>query len=165
MESVRIRRHVNQPRDHAFFAILANTGLRPSEVLALTRADVHLGASPPWIRVKRMKKGAIDELCVPEGVVVPLRTYLQTAPAGLLFPFHRRMAQRKFVFYARHAGVDGHRLYDLRHTAATRLHRLTKDIGLVQRLLGHANPDTTAIYIHIGRAQQKEAVERMGAVT
>ena len=34
MAAVRDRRHVHQPRDHALFALLANTGIRPSEARA-----------------------------------------------------------------------------------------------------------------------------------
>lgn len=169
MEAVRSRRHANQPRDLAMFAILANTGIRPSEALALTVGDVHLKASPPWLRVVRLKKRAgrevVDELCIPASVVQPLGAYLPLAASARLFPITRRMAQRKFVFYARRAGIAGRRLYSLRHTAASRLHRLTGDIQLVQRLLGHDSPETTAIYAHVGRSQQAEAVKRMGAVT
>lgn len=171
MDAVRNRRHVNVPRDLAFFAILANTGIRPAEALALTVSDLHLTARPPWIRVVRLKKRAalptVDDLCVPASVAAPLLDYIGAADLreGKVFPFQRRMAHRLFTFYARRAGVVGHRLYDLRHTAATRMHRLTRDISLVQRLLGHDSPETTAIYVHVGRGQQREAVAAMGAIT
>jgi integrase len=56
IQVIRERHHVHQPRDHALFALLANTGIRPSEALALTRADVHPHARPAWIRVRRLKK-------------------------------------------------------------------------------------------------------------
>ena len=42
MDAVRTRRHKNQPRDHALFALLVNTGMRPSEARALRRRDVRL---------------------------------------------------------------------------------------------------------------------------
>lgn len=171
LEAVRRRRHGNAPRDLAFFALLANTGIRPAEALALTVDDLHLAALPPWIRVVRLKKRAtlptVDELCIPAAVVGPLRDYIGAADlrTGPLFPFHRRMAQRLFKFYAVAAGIRGRRLYSLRHTAATRLHRLTHDIGLVQRLLGHDSPETTALYVHIDRDQLRAAVAAMGAIT
>jgi integrase len=171
MDTVRHRRHVNAPRDLAFFALLANTGIRPAEALALTVADMHLGARPPWIRVVRLKKRAtlptVDELCVPDAVAGPLLEYIGAAElrAGPLFPFHRRTAGHLFKLYSERAGIHGQRLYSLRHTAATRLHRLTRDIGLVQRLLGHDSPETSALYVHIGRDQQREAVAAMGAIT
>jgi len=45
-------------------------------------------------------------------------------------------------------GVDRLRIHDLRHTAATRLMRNTRDIKLVSRYLGHTNIKTTARYLH-----------------
>lgn len=41
------------------------------------------------------------------------------------------------------------RLHDLRHTAATRFYRETKDLRLTQRLLGHADARTTQKYAHV----------------
>ncbi len=37
----------------------------------------------------------------------------------------------------------------LRHTYATQVYAATKDLLLVQRSLGHANPRTTAKYAHV----------------
>lgn len=171
LDAVRSRQHPSTARAVAFFALLANTGLRPAEAIALKVEDLHLSSSPPWIRVVRLKKKAatptVDELCVPDAVAVPMRDYLASRGPieGRLFPFSRRAAHRMFRFYAGRANLDALPLYCLRHTAATRLHRLTRDIRLVQRLLGHDSPDTSAIYVHIGREQQRAAVAAMGAVT
>lgn len=41
------------------------------------------------------------------------------------------------------------RLHDLRHTAASRFYRETKDLRLTQRFLGHQEPRTTAKYAHV----------------
>lgn len=155
MRAVRERRHVNQPRDHAFFALLANTGIRPSEAIGLTRATIHLTAARPWIRVWRLKKSkpAFDDLEITEGLKDLLAARLMAIPEGedsRPFPLHRRTAARLFHYYARKAGIlRKTRLYILRHTAATRLYRATRDIRLVQALLGHESPDTTAIYAHV----------------
>lgn len=171
LEAVRAHHHSSAPRSLALFALLANTGLRPAEALAIRVEDLHLGAGVPWIRVVRLKKRAttptVDELCVPEVVVSPMLDYIGLAGLreGRVFPFSRRAAHRMFRFYAARAGIGALPLYCLRHTAATRLHRYSRDIRLVQRLLGHDSPDTTAIYVHIGREQQQAAVAAMGAVT
>lgn len=156
MEAVRTRRHVNAVRDHALFALLANTGIRPSEALALTRADVHPHARPPWVRVTRLKKRhrAVDEIQLTPALagIVAERAGEVADPGARLFGMCARGAQRLFHYYARCAGITRKtHLYVLRHTAATRLYRSTKDIGLVQAMLGHNSPDTTAIYTHISR--------------
>src|SRR5258708_4898282 len=49
------------PRDHALLAVAIQTGLRVSELTALTRADVHLGTGP---RVRCPGKGR-KERCTP----------------------------------------------------------------------------------------------------
>jgi site-specific recombinase XerD len=159
MAAVRERHHVHQPRDYAFFALLANTGIRPSEALSLHHKDMHLSASSPWFRVWRKKKTTtpqFDDLELPGNLTRILNQYLVTLNAtddALTFPIHRRSAARLFHYYARKAGITRRaHLYILRHTAATRLYRSTRDIRLVQALLGHEKPDTTAIYAHIPAA-------------
>jgi integrase len=46
------------------------------------------------------------------------------------------------------AGLKDFRIHDLRHTAATRTLRATGNLRLVQRLLAHSSPTTTAKYAH-----------------
>jgi len=50
-------------------------------------------------------------------------------------------------------GIVGHRLHDLRHTAATYMLKNGIDIRTVQKILGHASISTTTIYAEV----QKEA--------
>ncbi len=49
--------------------------------------------------------------------------------------------------------IDGEAIrlsnHALRHTFATQVYGKTKDLLLVQRSLGHANPRTTAKYAHV----------------
>lgn len=49
------------------------------------------------------------------------------------------------------AGIDNKRVYThlMRHTSATHMVESGTDLNLIQRLLGHANVKTTAIYTHI----------------
>jgi integrase/recombinase XerD len=163
MEAVRSRRHVNQPRDYAFFALLANTGIRPSEALRLTRADVHLHAKPPWIKVLRTKKTkriVYDELQLTPQLAAVLHHH--QPDTVLLFSMTRRQAQRLFHYYARRSALgNGFHLYSLRHTAATRIYRATGDIKVVQALLGHEKPDTSAIYAHIPGEILKQLAEQL----
>jgi len=166
MAAVRERRHRNQPRDYALFALLANTGIRPSEALGLERGDVHLGAAP-WIRVRRLKKRATvrhyDELQLPARASEPLRDYLPAAPAqGPVFPLGRRQAERLFHYYAKRSGIRERLwLYCLRHTAATRIYAATRNISVVQEILGHEHPDTTCVYAHVTRGMLQQLAAAM----
>jgi integrase len=153
MRVVRERRHVHQPRDHALFALLANTGMRPAEVRALTRADCHLEGPEPWVRVMRLKKQKhvpeFDDLPLSASVAAVLKRHLDTSSEDPIFPIAPKPMRRLFHSYRTDAGVDPARLYDLRHTAATRLYVTTRDLRLVQSVLGHEKPDMTAIYVHV----------------
>jgi integrase/recombinase XerD len=156
MAAVRERRHVHQPRDHALFALLANTGMRPAEVRALTRGDCHLEGRAPWVRVYRLKKKKtvpeFDDLAIAESTASIVATWLTDLPPGesqLLFDIHPRRLQRVFHGYCRLAGIRRINLYSLRHTAATRLYCATRDISLVQSVLGHETPNMTTRYAHI----------------
>lgn len=168
MRAITERRHRNQPRDHALFALLANTGLRPSEALGLTVADLHLRAARPWINVRRLKKQSerVDELEISPDLATVLRRFtpLSADPASLVFGVSRRQAERLFHFYARRAGVSKNRyLYVLRHTAATRIYRATRDIKVVQAVLGHESAETSSIYAHIPRAVLEELARAVPA--
>jgi len=163
MRAVRERRHVHQPRDHALFALLANTGIRPSEALALTRSDLHLGGKEPWMRVRRLKKKRLrpqfDDLVLTDELAAAARAHLTCLDDrdDRVFGLGRRAAQRLFHYYARRAGIVRRcYLYMLRHTAATRIYRATRDIAVVQALLGHESPDTSTIYAHVPRAMLSE---------
>lgn len=170
MAAVRERRHRNQPRDHAFFALLSATGIRPSEAMSLTLADLHLGARRPWITVRRLKKRreCVDSLAIPESLAVVLREYaghLQGDSTLHLFDITKRQSRRLFHTYADLAGITRKvRLYILRHTAGTRLYHATHDIGLVQALLGHDSADTTAIYAHISPESMIESAGDFPAI-
>jgi integrase len=172
MAAVRGRRHKHQPRDHALFALLANTGIRPSEALSLTRNVVHVFTQPAWIRVVRLKKQKtaqeFDDIELTTELSAMLRRHIENAPiehGQRLFPMTRRQAQRLFHYYARLAGiVRKTHLYILRHTAATRIYRATRDIKTVQALLGHESADTSAIYAHISRPALSELADSFPVV-
>jgi integrase len=63
------------------------------------------------------------------------------------------------------AGVTNFRFHDLRHTAATRLLRKSKNLKMVQKLLCHENIATTAKYAHVFDEDLRDALESMGDVS
>ena len=172
MAAVRERRHVHQPRDHALFALLANTGIRPSEALALTRADCHLSGKQPWIKVSRLKKKraapVVDELQISPQLAEIVNGHLSGVAAGdevRLFGISRRQLERLFHAYA-HLGLIRryHWLYSLRHTAATRIYRATRDISIVQAILGHETPDMSCLYAHVAKDLLAEAANALPVI-
>jgi len=66
--------------------------------------------------------------------------------------------------YAKKAGLsraDKITPHKLRHTFASMLYRQTKDIKVLQDLLGHADISTTQIYTHIDTEEKKNAIDEM----
>jgi integrase len=158
MRAVRERRHVHQPRDYAFFSLLANTGIRPSEAMRLTRGDVRMGAAKPWIWVKRdhprHAPEAVQALVIHKDVATIVRNFISSLPdddkARRLFPFTKRQSARLYHYYAHKAQVNPPRkIYALRHTAGRRMLQHTGDLRLVQAIMGHVRLKATSVYLDI----------------
>lgn len=149
LAAARERKHKNQPRDYALLVLLANTGIRPAEALALEAADLHLDDNPPWLLLRRDTSPGpqpVTHLVIHEGVAGVLRPVAARA-TGRLFPMTPRQGQRVFKVYAQRAGLPPHhRLYHLRHTAAVRILKATRDVRLLQALMGHRQMSVANLY-------------------
>ena len=166
---VRARRHVNQPRDYCLLALLANTGIRPSEALALTRDDVHPHARPPWIILNRTKKPhgphPNNELILHPKVARVVAAHADTLSAGQpLFDFTKRQLARVFKFYAIKSGLGAYRIYALRHSVGMRLWRHTKDLRVIQAILGHSHLGPAHAYIHVPQERIVQMYRELGTI-
>lgn len=160
-------------RDRAFIELLYATGLRVSELVGLTAANLNLDGG----FLTTMGKGGKERL-VPIGDEAAqwLTRYLRDARPSLL---GRRPSARLFVnarrggslsrlgvwkivkAYGRAAGV-GERLspHVLRHSFATHLLDRGADLRAIQMMLGHADLSTTQIYTHVLEARLRAVHER-----
>lgn len=154
-------------RDRAMLEVLYAAGLRISELVNLTLADVNVPAG--FVRVRG--KGSRERL-VPLGrmALAALKAYLASVRPALLkgrevktlFPGRagRPLSRQAFFLalkrYARQAGI-ARRVspHILRHAFATHLLEGGADLRSVQLLLGHADIGTTQIYTHVSRAHLK----------
>ncbi len=69
---------------------------------------------------------------------------------GRVFPdWHPDTVSHWFQTAATDAGIEGHRLHDLRHTCATYLLKNNVPLNIVQQIMGHANISTTQIYAKV----------------
>lgn len=152
-------------RDRTMLEVLYACGLRVSELVGLTLADVNLRQGV----VRVMGKGGKERL-IPMGDEAArwlLRYAKEARPALLrgtvdvLFPSIRgqQMTRQTFWHRIKHwtlvAGIDkALSPHTLRHAFATHLINHGADLRVVQLLLGHSDLSTTQIYTHV-------AIERM----
>ncbi|HET7315025.1 site-specific tyrosine recombinase XerD [Salinisphaera sp.] len=154
-------------RDRAMLELMYAAGLRVSELVSATRAQVNTRQGV--IRVTG--KGGRERL-VPlgEAAVDWLERYLTGARAALLgagvsdilFVTARRSGMTRQNVWHRiraHAATAGIAApvspHGLRHAFATHLLNHGADLRAVQMLLGHADLSTTQIYTHVARARLK----------
>ena len=160
------------PWHRAMLALLLFAGLRRSEVTAITLDDLDLANAQLLVRGKGAKQRVMP---LTPMVIEAIQRYLPCRPqteSNHLFvsriggrPLHGRVAGRMLDRVLEradldHAGITPHRL---RHTFATHLIRSGADIRTVQELLGHADLQTTARYLHSDTRAKREAVGRLAA--
>jgi integrase/recombinase XerD len=156
-------------RDRAMLETLYATGLRVSELVGLTHAQVNLDAGV----VRVLGKGSTERL-VPLGeeALAWLARYLKEAKPALcgerrsdhLFVTQRRGPLTRQAFwalikrYATRAGIAAAQLspHVLRHAFATHLLNHGADLRVVQLLLGNDDITTTTIYTHVARERLKQ---------
>jgi integrase/recombinase XerD len=161
-------------RDHAMLYLAIVTGLRVSELTALTRADLHLGTGPHITCHGKGRKQRITPLTTP--AVRVLRTWLTELPATpgqTLFPgrtgnrLSRDAVERRLALHSAAAATRCPSLaaktispHTLRHTAAMRLLHAGVDITVIALWLGHEQTETTQIYLHADLTLKEKALAR-----
>jgi integrase/recombinase XerD len=155
-------------RDRTMLEVLYASGLRVSELVGLSIAQVSLDMGV----VRVMGKGSKERL-VPLGeeALEWVSRYLAEARSALLnnqvsnamFVTARGDGMTRQMFWylikrhARHAGlVKPLSPHTLRHAFATHLLNHGADLRVVQLLLGHADISTTQIYTHVARERLKQ---------
>jgi site-specific recombinase XerD len=162
------------PRPRALLALAVCTGLRASELTALTIADAHLGTGAHVSCTGKGRKQRITPLTSP--TMATLKSWLAERgglPADPLFPTRRgtplsRDALERLI--AKHAATATRACptlremkttpHTLRHTAAMRLLNVGVDTAVIALWLGHAAIATTQIYIHADLALKERALAR-----
>ena len=155
------------PRDYAILQVFLQTGIRVSELANLTLADVDLTKPAITVRGKGNAERAIE---LEKRGVQALKNYLAVRPESLsdvLFlnykgvPISDRGIRKLVVKYRKNAGITKRAsCHSLRHTFAT--YKAEKGVSpfQLQQWLGHANLNTTQIYVHLGKQNAKKIMEQ-----
>jgi integrase/recombinase XerD len=161
-------------RDHALLLVATQTGLRISELIGLTRADVHLGTGAHLSCHGKGRKDRVTPLT--SATVAALRIWL-TERAGAqtdpLFPtrrgtpLSRDAIEHRVTIHAQNAALRCPSMrtkkittHTLRHTAAMALLHAGVDTSVIALWLGHEQADTTQIYLHADLSLKEKALSR-----
>jgi site-specific recombinase XerD len=161
-------------RDRALLAVAVQTGLRVSELTALTCSDVELGKGA---HIRCLGKGR-KQRCTPltTATVAVVQAWLKetgTETSAPLFPTirHARLSsdavQQLVAKHVRSAASTCPSLrnkhvtpHTLRHTAAMRLVHAGVEPVVIALWLGHERIETTNIYVHADMTLKERALAR-----
>jgi site-specific recombinase XerD len=145
-----------QPRDRLLFHLIASTGLRAGEALALHIEDLDLSPDDEHLSVLGKGERRRTVLLDDPQLVAMLRRYLKATGYryGPLFrpqkngtggPLSYQSAQRRWAAYRAKAGLSA-TMHQLRHTHATELVNDGVSLATIRKRLGHKNLQTTQRY-------------------
>src|ERR671926_280271 len=154
------------PRDYAVLQVFLQTGIRVAELANLRTTDIDF--IKPSITVRG--KGSVErEIALEKKGIHALRSYLAVRPESLsprVFlnyqgePISERGIRKLVVKYRVEAGITKKAsCHTLRHTFAT--YKAEKGVPAyqLQQWLGHANLNTTQIYIHLGKQNARKMMQ------
>ncbi|HEY5843436.1 MAG TPA: tyrosine-type recombinase/integrase [Mycobacterium sp.] len=162
-------------RDQTMLTLAIQTGLRISELAALTCADVVLGTGA---NVHTQGKGRKERRTpLVAATVEALRSWL-TESGGTdtepLFPTNtgnhlsRDAIEHRIALYVSIASEHCRSLrakhvtaHTLRHTCAMRLLLQGVDVAVIALWLGHSQVSTTNVYLHADMSQKERAIARL----
>jgi integrase/recombinase XerC len=155
------------PRDYAILQVFLQTGIRVSELANLTQDDIDFFKPSITVRGKGMKE---REIFLEKKGLHALKSYLSVRGEGFskrVFlnyqgePISERGIRKLVVKYRKEAGITKKAsCHTLRHTFATCKAEKGVPAYQLQQWLGHANLNTTQIYIHLGKQNARKIMEQ-----
>lgn len=152
-----------------FCLLLFYTGARISEVWNMTRHCIDFSNKTATLRtLKRRRDDVFRQIPLPDFILSELKLYIEQEDdliqerAGALWKFSTRSASRHVKALMKKANIYGTKssALGLRHGFA--VHAVSKvPITQVQKWLGHAHLQTTAIYLNVSGEEERKLAERM----
>jgi integrase len=140
------------PRERAWLLLMAYAGLRTFEVAAYRREHAWRGVDGTWwLRIPRGKGGNDQQVPLPAWVAEEL----QRAPD---WSITAQTVQRNIPRLFRSVGSKA-TAHQCRHWYATAALRSTNNLRVVQEMMRHATPATTARYTLVSSSEATAAAE------
>jgi integrase/recombinase XerD len=171
------------PRDVLLVRIPWRTGIRVTELISLRTGDIDFDNRAIIIKVQKIRKKdgkAVERrrvVPIDQGTLDMIQNYLfwrkQFPYKGdLLFPISRQRVDQVYWKLGRRAGireigdpaVSKHRKlhpHVLRHSFAIHCVKRGMKIERLQKILGHASPTTTSVYLQWSSADLHEDYDRI----
>jgi len=163
-------------RDRVIMELLYSSGLRVSELVALSREDLDLDNQEVRLRGKGKKERIVP---ITDGCALWIKTYLEHAERHLDIDGHSKEQDKQAVFLNRHgtrltsrsvdrnfdqyltnSGLAGKVTpHTIRHTIATHWLENGMDLKTIQALLGHSSLATTTIYTRVSPKLKKKVYD------
>lgn len=140
-----------------FVRVLIATGLRRSELLGRTPADLYEADGATWLRVYNTKTRRERAVPLSEDVVTILRRRLPFKLYAHTVRSHWDAARETLGL----AGDGRVVVHALRHTFGTRLIRAGADAFTTGQLMGHSSLQTTQRYVHVADQMKLQAVRKL----
>ena len=146
--------------------VALNTGMRRTEILSLKWRDVDFAKS--FILIEDSKSGRSRKVPMNEFVYKTLKELPRTSDEHVFFNpetnDHIKDIKTSFRTACQRAEIQGVRLHDLRHTAASKMIEAGADLVTVSKILGHASIQMTMRYAHPTPENMRLAVGKLGEI-
>ncbi len=148
-----------------FASVMIDTGMRPAEVAAIHKKDLFLDQGYLYIPEGKTK-AAKRRIPLTTRATVILMNRAKATKTGYLFATDETDAPITTLKTGhgatiRRSGVAHFRLYDLRHTFATRFLESGGDLVTLQAILGHSSIHMVTRYAHPTDVHKFDAIRRM----
>ncbi len=148
-------------------SLMLETGMRPSEIYNLKRENVPV--KKRFLQIENSKtKSSNRKVWLNDKAVKILQSRLEKFPGVYLFPKGDRADcdEPTYQLNNQHRTTLDRiklkfRLYDCRHTFATRAVERGIDLLTLAHLLGHSSLDEVMRYAHVNEARKNEAIMQM----
>lgn len=134
-----------------------STATRKFETFGLVWDDVHLEAGNAIVTAKGGRRHTV-------WLSEQAMDVLSRCERRGRYVFDKRNARKAFEAAVKKSGLVDFRWHDLRHTAATWLRQAGTPVEVVQRILGHADIETTMRYAHVVDSEVQEAMRNLPTI-
>jgi integrase len=144
--------------------LLLNTGARPKEAFSLSWDNINFNERRLTLKAAFIKSGQTRHIPINDKLLACLKAWKKESDNTFLFPGldptkPRVTVQKSWKRIKRDANLNNFRLYDVRHTFASKLVMRGIDLYTVSELLGHSSVEMTKIYAHLSPEHLKSAVD------